>query len=85
GLVDELGGLDVAIDLCRQRAGETTDVDCAVVKAPRTTPKPPELPAPFVQVLEPFAGTALFDLLALALGTTTTERVLAYGGGVEIV
>jgi protease-4 len=80
GLVDKLGGLDVAVDLCRERAGETTDVDCAVVKAPRTTPKPPELPAPFVQALERLGGTHACDLLGLALGTTPVERVLAYAG-----
>jgi protease-4 len=78
GLIDELGGLDVAIDMVREQAGEHTDVDCMLLKPPRTTPKPPEIPAPFVHALEALAGTTSVELLALALGTTSAERVLAY-------
>jgi hypothetical protein len=43
-------------------------------------PKPPELPAPFVESLEALGGRALIELAALSFGVGPAERVLAWSG-----
>jgi protease-4 len=80
GLVDRLGGFDVALELLREETGEKMDAGCAVIRSPKTTPKPPEVPAPFARALERLRPASVCDLLCLALGTMPGERVLAYGG-----
>jgi len=79
GLVDRLGGLDLAVEMVREKAGESGTLGCALVKPPRTTPKPPEIPAPFVEAMDRLAGTGALELLELALGVAPQERALAYG------
>ena len=67
GLVDQLGGLDVALDLARQQAGlepgEATEIDFY--------PRPPSLMDFLSQNLEPFLGRpATESLLLQSLPTT---------------
>jgi len=80
GLVDRLGDLDVAVDWIRERLGEIEPMSTQVVKPPRITPKPPELPAPLVEAIEAMGGSALFELAHLAFGLAPTERALAWSG-----
>jgi protease IV len=87
GLVDRLGDLDAALDLVRERLGVDQPIAPLVIKPPRTMPKPPEVPAPFVEILEAFESSAAFralggeaarDVAALALNVVPSERVLAW-------
>jgi protease-4 len=80
GLVDQIGDLGVATDWLRQALGETRPLGTRVIRPPRVTPKPPELPAPFVAALQSMGGERLFELGALALGVGPTETVLAWSG-----
>jgi protease-4 len=80
GLVDHLGGFDVAIDVLKEKMGESRPVGPEVVKPPRTMPKPPEVPAPFVQAIDALGGRAARELVALALGLGPREIALAYDG-----
>jgi protease-4 len=80
GLVDRLGGLDEALDWLRQELGAIEPLGPAVIKAPRSMPKPPEIPAPFVSAVESLGADAFFDLAALALGVGPTETALAWSG-----
>lgn len=80
GLVDRLGDLNVALDWLKQEIGSKEAVFPAVIKSPRTMPKPPELPAPFVESLEALGGRALIELAALSFGVGPAERVLAWSG-----
>jgi protease-4 len=80
GLVDRLGGLDVAIEAVRERLGEPRALGHDVVKPPRTLPKPPEVPAPFVELLDALGGRGARELAVLALGIGARENVLAYSG-----
>jgi len=80
GLVDHLGGFDVAIDVVRDKAGETRAVGQEVIKPPRTLPKPPELPAPFVEAIDAIGGRPYLELAALALGLGSRETALAWSG-----
>ena len=80
GLVDRLGGLDEALDWLKQELGATEPLCPVVIKPPRSMPKPPEIPAPFIASLESLGGGALFDLAALALGVGPTETALAWSG-----
>jgi protease-4 len=84
GLVDRLGGLDVAVEMVREKAGESGEMGCAVVKPPRTTPKPPEIPAPLVEVMDRLAGSPALEMVELALGLAPAERVLAYDFGLHL-
>jgi protease-4 len=80
GLVDRLGGLDEALDWLRQELGAIEPLGPAVIKPPRSMPKPPEIPAPFVAAVESLGAGAFFDLAALALGVGPTETALAWSG-----
>jgi protease-4 len=80
GLVDRLGGLDEALDWLRQELGTGEPLSPAVIKPPRSMPKPPEMPAPFVTAVDALGGDAFFDLAALALGVAPTETALAWSG-----
>jgi protease-4 len=80
GLVDRLGGFDDALDWLAKELGATEPLTTGVIKPPRTMPKPPELPAPFVAAVESVGGGALFELAALALGVAPTEMALAWSG-----
>jgi protease-4 len=80
GLVDRLGGLDVAIELVQEQAGEHLGRGARMIKPPRTTPKPPEIPALLGEVIERLGAQGTWERLALALGTSPADRVLAYGG-----
>jgi protease-4 len=80
GLVDHLGGFDVAIDVLKDKMGESRPVGPEVVRPPRTMPKPPEVPAPFVQAIDAIGGRAARELVALALGLGPREIALAWGG-----
>jgi protease-4 len=80
GLVDRLGDLSVALDWLKHEIGATESLFPAVIKSPRTVPKPPELPVPFVQALEALGGGALIELAALSFGVGPAERVLAWSG-----
>jgi protease IV len=77
GLVDRLGDFDVAVDMLRERLGEAQPISAAVIKPPRTMPKPPELAQPFVQALDAvgLSGARELGALAVSLGG---ERVLAW-------
>lgn len=61
GLVDELGGLDVALDLARQQAGLETGESIAIDFYPR----PPSLMDFLSQNLEPFLGRPTAESLLL--------------------
>jgi protease-4 len=78
GLVDRLGDFETALDVVRERLGETRRLAPAVIKSPRTMPKPPELPAPFVEALDAagLGGERALATLAVSLGGA--ERVLAW-------
>jgi protease-4 len=78
GLVDQLGDFETALDVVRERLGETRYLTAAVIRPPRAMPKPPELPAPFVEVIDGagFAGARALATLGLSLGER--ERVLAW-------
>ena len=78
GLVDRLGDFDTAVDIVRERLGETGELTPWVVKPPRITPKPPAVPIPFVDALLSIAGPQAADLLTLACAAAPTESVLAY-------
>jgi protease-4 len=78
GLVDRLGGFETAVDLVRERLGETHPLGASVVKPPRAMPKPPELPAPFVEALDGTGLVGATDLATLALALSPAERVLAW-------
>jgi len=78
GLVDRLGGFETAVDLVRERLGETRPLSASVVKPPRTMPKPPELPAPFVAMLDTAGLGGARDLATLTLALAPAERVLAW-------
>jgi protease IV len=80
GLVDRLGDFDVALDWLREELGDVHPMMAGVIKPPRTMPKPPEVPAPFVAAVEAVGGGVLFELAALALGVAPTERALAWSG-----
>jgi protease-4 len=80
GLVDHLGGFDTALDLVRERLGETRELDAALIKPPRVVPKPPELPRPFVWALEAARLDHVYELGALALSLDAGETVLAWSG-----
>jgi protease-4 len=80
GLVDHLGGFDVAIDVLKGKMGETRSVGPEVVKPPRTMPKAPEVPAPFVQAIDAIGGRQARELVALTLGLGPRESVLAWSG-----
>jgi len=80
GLVDHLGGFDVAIDVLREKMKEPRAVGHQVIKPPRTTPKPPEVPGPFVDAIDALGGRAARDLATLALGLGSRETVLAWSG-----
>ncbi|MET0593212.1 MAG: signal peptide peptidase SppA [Polyangiaceae bacterium] len=85
GLVDRLGGFETAIDVVRERLGETRALGAAVIKAPRTMPKPPELPAPFVEMLDASGIGKAAELAALTVSLGSTERALAWSPLVELV
>jgi protease-4 len=78
GLVDRLGSFETALEVVRERLGETRPLAPAVIKAPRTMPKAPELPRPFVEALDSagFGGARALATLALSLGPG--EKVLAW-------
>jgi protease-4 len=78
GLVDRLGDFETALDVVRERLGETERLAPAVIKAPRTMPKPPELPAPFVEAIDAagLGGARALATLGVSLGAG--ERVLAW-------
>jgi protease-4 len=80
GLVDRLGGFDMALDDVRERLGDKRRrLDPRPIKAPKTTPKPPEMPVPFVEAFESAAlGSQVGQLVVLAMGTEPSERVLAW-------
>ena len=78
GLVDRLGGFDTALDVVRERLGESRHLAAAVVKPPRAMPKPPELPAPFVEALDTVGLAGARDLASLTLALSPAERVLAW-------
>jgi protease-4 len=78
GLVDRLGDFDTAVDIVRERLGETRELTPWVIKPPRITPKPPAAPVPFVDALLSIAGPQAADLLTLACAAAPTEFVLAY-------
>jgi protease-4 len=80
GLVDRLGGFETAMDLVRERLGETRPLAAAVVKPPRTMPKPPELPTPFVEALDAAGLGGSKELAALCLALSPAESVLAWSG-----
>jgi protease-4 len=80
GLVDHLGGFDVAIDVLRDKMGESRPVAPEVIKPPRTLPKPPEVPAPFIEAIDAIGGRSARELVALALGLGSRETVLAWSG-----
>jgi len=61
GLVDQLGGLDVALDLARQQAGLETGESIAIDFYPR----PPSLMDFLSQNLEPFLGRPTAESLLL--------------------
>ncbi|HMI84328.1 MAG TPA: signal peptide peptidase SppA [Polyangiaceae bacterium] len=78
GLVDRLGDFETALDVVRERLGETEPLAPAVIKPPRTMPKPPELPTPFIAALDRagLGGARALATLGLSLGPA--ERVLAW-------
>jgi protease-4 len=78
GLVDRLGDFETALDVVRERLGETLPLAPAVIKAPRTMPKPPELPTPFVEALDGAGLGGAKALAALGLSLGEGERVLAW-------
>src|SRR5204863_1503761 len=80
GLVDHLGGFDLAVDVVREKMGESRPVGQEVIKPPRTMPKPPEVTAPFIQALDAIGGRHARELAALALGLGSHEVVLAWSG-----
>jgi protease-4 len=80
GLVDRLGGLDTALDWLKQEIGAKEPLQAAVIKPPRSMPKPPEVPAPFVAALDALGSGALLELATLALGVAPTETALAWSG-----
>ncbi len=80
GLVDRLGDLNVALDWLKDELGAKEALCPAVIKPPRTMPKPPEIPAPFVAAIESLGGGILFEIAALSLGVGPTERALAWSG-----
>ena len=84
GLVDHLGGFDTAIDVVRERLGETRELAATLIKPPRITPKPPELPRPFVLALEAARLDRLRELGALALSLGAGETALAWSELAEI-
>ena len=77
GLVDRLGDFETALDVVRERIGETRPLGPVVIKPPRTMPKPPELPTPFVQTMDAAGLGAERALATLAVGLGA-ERVLAW-------
>jgi protease-4 len=78
GLVDRLGGFDTALDVVHERLGETRVLGAALIKPPRVTPKPPELPQPLVAALEAARFDGVRDLGALALSLGPGETMLAW-------
>jgi protease IV len=78
GLVDRLGDFETALDLVRERIGDARHMACAVIKPPRTMPKPPELPTPFVEALAAAGLGGAHALATLAVSLGTGERVLAW-------
>jgi protease-4 len=80
GLVDHLGGFDLAIDVLREKMGELRPVGQEVIQPPRTMPKPPEMPGPFVEVIDAIGAGPARELAALALGLGPRETVLAWSG-----
>ena len=84
GLVDHLGGLDVAIARARSLAGSKLADRPVVIAPPRGTVEPPE-PAPPIQALLSFlAGQSLatraeVDLLRMSLASPN-ERLFAWDG-----
>jgi protease-4 len=84
GLVDHLGGFDTALDVVRERLGEPRQLEAALIKPPRATPTPPELPRPFVSVLEAARLDRVGELAALALSLGAGETVLAWSELAEI-
>ncbi len=84
GLVDYLGGLDVAIERVRSLAGTKLADRPVIVTPPRGTVEPPE-PAPPIQALLGFlAGQSLatraeVDLLRMSLASPN-ERLFAWDG-----
>ena len=77
GLVDRLGDFETALDVVRERIGATEPLAPVVIKPPRTMPKPPELPTPFVEALNA-AGLGAERALATLAAGLGTERVLAW-------
>ncbi len=80
GLVDRLGDFETALDVVRERLGETMPLAPAVIKAPRTMPKPPALPTPFVEALDGAGLGGASALAALGVSLGEGERVLAWSG-----
>ena len=78
GLVDRLGGFDTALDLVRERIGETRPLAAGLIKSPRAMPKPPELAPPFVEALDAAGLGEARALATLAFSLGAGERVLAW-------
>jgi protease-4 len=78
GLVDRLGGFDEALAWLYEQPGIDRGVSYRMVRPPRHTPRPPEIPAPLVATLSPLLGPAWQDRLTLLLGIGPAEQVLAY-------
>ena len=73
GLVDHLGGLELAIERAAGLAKLRRTGDAVPIAAPKRAPDPPSLPRP----LEPIAAPLLGDLATLALGSGT-ERLFLF-------
>jgi protease-4 len=84
GLVDHLGGFDTALDVVRERLGEPRQLEAALIKAPRSTPAPPELPRPLVSLLESAPLDRIREIGTLALSLGAGETVLAWSELAEI-
>lgn len=79
GLVDRLGGLDVALERARSIAGGDFDREPVVVSPPKKTPAAAETPPPVKAALTLLAGHARaeLDLVSLALDATR-EHLFAW-------
>lgn len=78
GLVDKLGGFELALHVLRQMIGPAgTRIEPMIVRVARYVPPPPPLPTPVPAVLDALGLKPAADLLAIA-AHAPGERVLAW-------
>jgi protease-4 len=78
GLVDRLGGFDAAVEWLAEQPGMPAGASYRVLRPPRHTPRPLEVPNPVVAALAQLADPALYDLAMLVMSLGPAEQVVAY-------